>query len=308
MAKTTISSGRSGTRALRGVTLHFLERADESLGRKPPSNGAVHEARKSLKKARAGLRLLRPALGSKVYRRENAALREAAHRLNAARDTGVLLQTLQSLRRRERSLRASAVVADLARDLQSAQARAQAQLRADQVLASLHRTLQQSEQRGRGLRVGRHGWTVLGPGLQRIYRAGRRRTPSARALPPDAALHEWRKQVKYLRYALRMLRPMAPGRLGALERRAHALSDHLGDAHDFALLAQYAQAFGAAHLGSLQDEGLRRLLQIIEQRRQRLATTALTEGELLYQDRPRSFQRRLSASWRHWRGSASSDR
>lgn len=305
MSNKTISSGRSGTRAVRRVAGHYLERAEQSLARAPPSQAAVHEARKALTKARANLRLLRPALGESIYRRENAALREAAHGLNAARDASVLLQTLRSLQRRERALRGSTVVAALARSLASAQSKAQGRLRRPQVLDPLRGAVKHAEGRARRWPVGRHGWMVLGPALRRIYRTGRRRTPSARSLPPDEALHEWRKQVKYLRYALKSLKPIAPGAFGALERRAHDLSDHLGQAHDLALLAQRAMAYGATHSGAVEDEGLQVLLKIIEERRRRLARTALTEGELLYQDRPGAFQRRFSRAWRHWRSSHS---
>jgi CHAD domain-containing protein len=48
------------------------------------SGEAVHSARKELKKARATLRLLRDALSDAVYKRENAALRDAARRGAAA--------------------------------------------------------------------------------------------------------------------------------------------------------------------------------------------------------------------------------
>ncbi len=300
MAKTTVSCGRSGTRALRRVARHYLVRAERSLA--DTSADAVHEARRSLKKARTSLRLLRPALGTAAYRRENAALRDAAHGLDAARDARVLLQALQSLWRDERSLRSSAAVAELARALHGAQVSAQARLQSGQVRGPLRHALKRAERRARHWRVGRHGWAVLGPALRRVYRTGRRCTPSARSVPPDETLHEWRKQVKYLRYALEMLEPIAPGELRALERRAHNLSDHLGKAHDFALLAEHALAYGVAH-SAVQDDGLRALLRIIQERRKRLASSALMEGELLYQDRPRSLQRRLAHEWRHWRDS-----
>src|SRR5215218_6617207 len=58
---------------------------------------AVHEARKHLKKTRALLRLVRPALGRKAYRRENDALRDAGLALSGARDADVLVQTVEKL-------------------------------------------------------------------------------------------------------------------------------------------------------------------------------------------------------------------
>src|SRR5262249_59732979 len=45
---------------------------------KGPRDEAVHEARKSLKRVRAVLRLVRPVIGEKAYRRENTCFRDAA--------------------------------------------------------------------------------------------------------------------------------------------------------------------------------------------------------------------------------------
>src|SRR5688572_17966537 len=57
----------------------------------------VHEARTSLKRARALLRLIRPAIGDDVFRRENEALRGAGRSLGGVRDTAVLVRALDDL-------------------------------------------------------------------------------------------------------------------------------------------------------------------------------------------------------------------
>src|SRR5688572_11566437 len=58
---------------------------------------AIHEARKSGKKLRALLRLSRFALGDVVYRYENAAIRDASRLIAIARDSDVLVETLDDL-------------------------------------------------------------------------------------------------------------------------------------------------------------------------------------------------------------------
>jgi CHAD domain-containing protein len=64
---------------------------------------AVHDARKNLKKTRALLRLARPGLAKQVYRRENAAIRDAARLISGARDADVMLQTVDRLAKRDDS-------------------------------------------------------------------------------------------------------------------------------------------------------------------------------------------------------------
>ncbi|HTW74303.1 MAG TPA: CHAD domain-containing protein [Steroidobacteraceae bacterium] len=329
MAQRTVTSNRSGTRALRRVAHDYLRRTERCLATPALSDDGVHDARLALKRSRTALRLLRPALGAIRYQRENAALRDAGHALNAVRDASVLVGTLESLRESDRRLRDSRAAAELARELQGAQSAARHRLRTHQFLEPLRRSARGCERRSRRWPVGRHGWSVIGPALRRIYGLGRRAMPASDAVAADGALHEWRKQVTYLRYALQILAPIQPGPLGRLVRRAKALSDQLGEAHDLAVLARHIRAGtgtpalpgrgaahrgrgasrsgdgvahtgnGAAHSGNGAD--LRELLVAIERRRVRLAREALAAGRVLYRAPPRAFARRIGRAWQQWR-------
>jgi CHAD domain-containing protein len=297
MAKKTIEADSSATHALRRMTRHFIRRAARALASHDLSATAVHDARKDLKRARTALRLLRPALDERIYRRENALLRDIARTLNAARDAKVLTQTLQSLRRSHSSLRGDRDTAKLLRTLQSDQAKLQQWQREHPAqLARARQALEQLCGRVTEWRVGTHGWSVLGPALKRIYKSGRRAQPTASAHPTDSALHEWRKRVKYLRYALEMLAPMRSRRLARLARQAEQLSDHLGDAHDLAMLVQQARLFAKRNRADL-----RLLFAIIRQQRERLALEALSSGERLYQATPGDWQGMLERYWARWR-------
>ena len=57
----------------------------------------VHESRKCLKKVRAVLRLVRPAIGRKTYRHENTTLRDAARPLTEVRDARILVDTFDNI-------------------------------------------------------------------------------------------------------------------------------------------------------------------------------------------------------------------
>ena len=61
-----------------------------------PETG-VHEARKSLKRTRALLRLVRPGLGETNFRKANARLRDFARSLSAVRVRDVVRALLESL-------------------------------------------------------------------------------------------------------------------------------------------------------------------------------------------------------------------
>src|SRR5262249_2675480 len=93
-----LKRGEAGTRGVRRLLRKELGKALEALqGADPLPDEAVHAARKALKRARALLRLLRDALGSRVYRRENARLRDAARPLTAVRDARILVDVFDQL-------------------------------------------------------------------------------------------------------------------------------------------------------------------------------------------------------------------
>src|SRR5207244_130714 len=84
--------------------------------------------------------------------------------------------------------------------------------------------------------AGQGGPERLGPGLEQVYRRGRKALRAARRDPSVENLHELRKRAKDLWHAGQLLQECQPKRAKQLARRAHALSDLLGEDHDLAVL------------------------------------------------------------------------
>jgi CHAD domain-containing protein len=74
-------------------------------------------------------------------------------------------------------------------------------------------------------------WSSVGAGLQATCRQAGAAFREAAADPSVAKLHEWRKQVKYLRYQFEVLRPLWPERMEELATEADRMGDLLGDDH-----------------------------------------------------------------------------
>jgi inorganic pyrophosphatase len=296
-----------GTEAgVKGALRIVRKQADKALealaGDQPPSDEAVHNARKRLKKARAGLRLLRPALGRRAYDREDDRLRNAARPLTEVRDAKVLLGTFDELaehaggRPDARALRG--VRKALSAHYREVRDRV---LKAGDALGAAKDEVEKARDRLKGRRVGGRGWSVLGDGLRRVYRAGRDAFAEAKSDPSVENLHGWRKQAKYLCYQLEMLRPVQPAVLGELADLAHDLGDALGRDHDFAVLRQ-----------KLVDEPERfpdraavgGLLALIDRRRAELQGQARSLGERLYEEKPGAFADLLGDYWQAWRSEA----
>ena len=290
-----------GTRGARRIARKRVKSALELIGRHHPTDHSVHAARKELKKARATLRLVRGALGNSTYKKENAALRDAARPLGEVRDAQILLDALKSLMGHSGAPASRLPLENFQRVLNHRREESRAVvLRRPGPLKRARKALRAVRSRSQHWHVGRHGWSVLGPGLKRTYSQGRRAFTQARARRADEYLHEWRKQIQYFTHQLQLFAPLGDGPLAELSDRAHQLAGLLGDDHDLAVLRERAvearEAFptAAAH---------RTLIALIDKSRSGLQDKALRLGATLYQEKPAVFTARLGEYWRAWRHS-----
>lgn len=300
-----VAKDKPGARAVAKDLRKQVDHALEILGGKRLTDEAVHEARKHLKKARASLRLLRPALKNSTYREWNTAMRDAARPLSAARDAKVLLDSLHLLGERYGDSVRALRLEGFRRVLNEQRTQA-----VRDVLGGKGTVVGHSRQLLRAARTSMErptiprtdDWDSVGTGLKRIYASGRRAMAAARKAPAADAFHEWRKQVKYLRYQLEVLEPLWPGMVGELADQAHKLSDYLGDEHDLSVLREKAHA----HPDAFRDNGtLGGLIALIDRCQSQLREKSLILGARLYEEKPRLFAARFAEYWREWRAEKS---
>jgi CHAD domain-containing protein len=312
--------------ALQRMALEQLDLTLEVLsdGGGPPSEKAVHETRKALKRLRALLRMLEPELDPNAYAREDAALRDAGRRLAGARDTEVMLATLDGLVEHGRGkLSGRGGVIRLRAALLAEREAA----RRDTLGDPAARTHVLAELRACRVRVAawqlpeRSQLQLVEAGLVRLYRKGekRRRRAAAAKRGDMHKLHEWRKRVKDLRYVAEMLRPLDERRqrsapkgkrarkrvararkdaawLARMARRADKLGELLGEDHDLAVLARLIEADTP---GARPGKKTRRtLLKLIAKQRAKLRKQALEDGAVLYAPSPKQLMRRVRGAQR----------
>ncbi len=155
-----------------------------------------------------------------------------------------------------------------------------------------------ARQRVAGWPVHRHDFEVISGGLRKVYKRGHKRMASAQAKPTVEELHEWRKRVKYLWYATRILRPLWSEPLQTIADEIHDLSDYLGDYHDLSVLRIRLEE------GDLlaQDEAAgAAILAVIDQERRRLRDNAFILGTRVYSENPDQFVNRFGAYWQAWK-------
>lgn len=251
---------------------------------------AVHGARKQIKKIRAVLRLVRPALSKKVYRTENVAYRDIARRLAGPRDRAVQQATWATLTHHAAFPLSADEAARIGQLLSEAATEPSGNMSEIPLVIA---ELAAARERVAGWTLRDGDFAPLAAGLESIYRRGQVLGADARRDPSVVRLHEWRKQVKYLWHACQLLHPLWSEMVGAWTSALKSLADLLGDEHDLAELH--------ARLAELQglEEPVRATLQaLIAAQQEELQAAAWVLGARLYAEQPAAFARRHARYWR----------
>lgn len=282
---------------LKRIAREEVQAAAAELADVQPGAEAVHDARKRMKKLRGLLRLLRPALGA-AYQQENARYRDIARSLSGVRDADVLIENFAQLRQAYADRLSGGKAQKFEDYLQ--QRRNQARVQGGE----LHRVLPEL----RGLLDRGHlaiddwpldepGFALVAGGLKQVYRRMRGCYRSTLQAPSAVRFHEWRKQVKYHWYHVRILQACKPGELGRRAMALKELSDTLGTEHDLTVLRQVLQSAAGAVIA--QEESLDVMEVLVEeQQRHRQAAWRLAQG--LHDESPKALVNRLQGYWQDW--------
>jgi hypothetical protein len=273
-------------RDLRRLLGTQLRRAGASLIEKDRT--AVHGARKSVKKARAIVKLLAWADAGGLAKDEKR-LRAVGRSLSTLRDADAVIATFDQLRARYPRRLAEHTYAVVRRQLVRAKALVGRTAREQQTVDGAARTLRKVRRSAKHWAVpsiDRSEWAAL---LEHGFRASREamRQAEQRRRPED--LHTWRKRVKTLWYQMRLAEALAP-RLRAGIRQLKQLETWLGDAHNLHVLQEIVSHDPA--LRQLPRE-VRELTTIAAATQEELGRKAFALGKRLHREKPKTFARRL---------------
>jgi CHAD domain-containing protein len=253
----------------------------------------IHHVRTTIKRLRALLRLIRPAVGELFFNQENARLRNAGRRLAVARDAEVareILKTLSVAGEPERK----AVAAALA----GLESKNGTRTDVGEALREVKADLEQTKRNLQQLPLVNGEWEVVEPGLQDVYRQSRKRMDRALHNGGDEAFHKWRIRVKNLLYELELLEPVWPKQMDKMTTRLSKLQDKIGCDHDIAvlkgLLRKTPERFGGT-------EAVERLIRYLDSKSRKLRHAAEPLGQKIFAKKPRRFVRKLGRRWSDWK-------
>ena len=286
-----LEAGESITAGLGRVATGEIQRALTALLSEVDPEAGVLEARKSFKKVRAILRLSRESLEKPRYLYGNRRYRDLGRRLATQRAAVARFETLERL-----AGDPGGVVPD--RVLQAARRRLATRRRRHDDAAMRAKVAEALSAEGWALDSISldEGFETVRSGLARTYGKGRKQMWRTIEAPSAEAFHEWRKQVKYLWYQVRLFRNAWPETLDSLADELHRLSRQLGTAHDLDLLetALREEAGIDPHFDPSP------LFVRLDAIRTAERDAALERGRRLYAEDAEGFGKRIEEYWRAW--------
>ncbi len=254
-----------------------------------PQAEAVHEIRKSVKRLRALLRLVRPALSD--HARLDAGLRDAARALAPLREADVQAATLALLLPLAPAPLASALSLAFAAPSPGTGINV---TEATQAMARCRARLQSVAEPLSKLRLG-GGQALLETGLAATLQAAHRRWAVTLRGDSPEALHAFRKRIKDHGYHARLLAPIWPEAMLPHASAADLLGEMLGDIND---LANFRATLATIELSADHRHAADALAKA---QQTGLLLTAHPLAARLLADPPRALAQRWCRWWEIWR-------
>ncbi len=291
-------SGESVGEGVKRILREELESAADLLQNATNANRdtAVHEARKSLKKTRALLRLMRPELDN-VYAVENPRLRDIGRKLSEFRDTAVMVEMFDGVKQKYQAELDGHTLGSIRRGLVGQKRK---QERGTQMSATLKRLAAKLRPAANSLEKWSpetDGFPAIEPGLTDSYRSARKAMAGVRDHSRPEYAHEWRKRVKDHWYDVRLLEDLWTDVMEGYEKSLKDLETWLGDHHNLTVLRDRLKA--EPDLYGNQDD-IDFCLKLIRKYQKELRKNALSLGERVYEESPRQFATRMKHLWNSW--------
>ena len=290
-------AGESVPENVQRIVIEELEFAADQLGNSNHKRDeAIHEARKSVKKIRGVLRLMRPELGP-VYAQETKRLREIGHRLSDIRDAAARLEIFNGIIERHKGELQKNALRGIRRGLEQAKKEAEESPETEKVLRNATAAFRSAARRVKTWPLKKDGFAAIAPGLELTYRTGKRALKLARRNGTAENLHYFRRRAKDHWYHVRLLESVWTEVMQAHEASIKDLEQWLGDDHNLVVLREQLENEPDRYGG---EEEIRTFVSLADQRQKELREEAISVGLRVYEQKPKQFVADLSKLWDAW--------
>jgi len=286
-----------------GLKRIILELIDKSVFNLAKGNGSfnedVHDTRKNFKKIRTVVRLIRSDIGEEKFRQENIFYRDAGRTLSDLRDSTVLIHTFDKLLKTD-ELEMVNFDFSVFREflIEKHKTIRIAKSKKSALINSLSTDLLLARSRVFDWPLSGDDFIIIKKDLKRIYEQGQKYMYAVFSEAIKDNVHEWRKRVKDLWYAMRILSNLWPEIMSPLVILLGKLSDELGDANDLFLLKE---KIISNQTKFKDDQHARELINFIDRRIIDLLREARSIGRKVYSEDSKYFIGRMQNYFEIWR-------
>jgi CHAD domain-containing protein len=254
----------------------------------------VHELRKTLKRIRAVLRLVRVEIGEDQFKQYNLYLRDTARKIAPLRDVAVYKAMVKHIASRNPHTFDEPLKV-LLNDLdQEYMLLAKKYFEEEKILSVVQEDLEKMTDMPKKLWLFHKNFGLFYGGLLRVFERGRNQLQDTIRVPTMENFHDLRKRVKYLWHIHQVLKQSWPRMFNLISKSLEESSENLGLEHDLAILSRYI-------LSKYEPEKaldqFTPLLQFIAGERENLQARILSSAYYLYAEKPVEFTRRMQKYW-----------
>lgn len=288
-----ILPGSSISRSVSAVGTEQIDSIFNKFAAKSKKGSTAHETRKAMKRLRALLHLVRPAMGRDDFQRDEARLKQIARLMSGVRDIQAMLETIAKLESFVPALAQNPVTRALRDELEATCATAEKKMNGA-TIAQAKKLLRGARDAFTSLELKRDDFEPLAATIEADYRKARRAYRHAYEAAEDEAFHDWRKYVQRHWRQLLLIMPGWPKALRPHVILARELSETLGDDHDLYVLSNFIK--DAPDTFGTEDETAA-FLAACRQRQLELRKSAYTLGARLLAEKPGSLADRIRTYW-----------
>lgn len=252
----------------------------ECLDAAQDTSAFAHKARVRCKRVRAALRLAKPMMGAKAYRKDNIWWRDQARLLSDLRDASARIEALETLRPFLAARIGSAMVRKLGERFEQERQSVEAGDAVTQFVAAMNK---RGETLIPDLPAGSRA--DMTEALGETYKLARTAMKHALKDEEPELLHEWRKQTKYHALQARLMRMHFPDVLDQRVAGVRDLAGLLGEVQDIEVVSEGVKGW---------REGPKGFAGVLEARRKSLITGARATGAALFSEKPKAWASQLT--------------
>ena len=256
---------------------------------------SIHESRKSMKRIRAVLRMIRDEIGYSSYYRENTFYRDLSRKLSEIRNFEVLSGSIKNLQEDLSNTIPADVFALLEEELGRQRNMVMGgQAGLSQLLKEIAGKVEIARDRIYDFPIRHNDFRAFEGGLFRMYSQGKRYLRKVKKNPSPIQLHDLRKRMKYFGYQVEILQPIFPGPMRAYASTLETVAENLGIYHDLQVLQEFL-----SESNIIPDYKVNEALQeACLAKKSMLLYNIWPMADIAYSEKPAAMVNRLASYWR----------